>query len=452
MSAPVLEPLPVDAEVDPAARPRPTARDVLHDIASGSPLRILLAVFLSLVVGSLLIVFTNEDVLDALGYFGARPTDFFGAAGSAIGDAYAALFRGAVFNYRAESFEAAIRPLTESLRFAGPLVAAGLGIALSFRVGMFNIGGQGQMLMGAVFAGWAAANLPLPWGLHLLVAMAFGFIGAGLWAAIVGVLKAFTGAHEVIVTIMLNYIAVSLITYLMRTPVLHDMDSGNNPTARAPLPTAQLPPILGQDFSLHLGFLLCIAAVFVFWWLMERSKLGFRLRMVGLSPDAARTAGVNVKAVFIMAMVLSGLFVGLAGINQSLGRTGTFGPSVDAGIGFDAITVALLGGSRAFGVLFAGLLFGAMKAAGPSMQVQDVAPEVLIVMQGLIVLFVAAPPLVRQIFRFLPEPRVVVHTSAPRKPRVATTKSAQVPASDVDTAQGDGAGDGTATAKKESPL
>ena len=449
MSAPVLEPLPVDAEIDPAKSARPSAREVLYDIASGGPLRIFLAVLLSLIVGSLLILFTNEDVLDTLGYFGARPGDFFAASGRAIGEAYAALFRGAVFNYRAETFEAAIRPLTESLRFAGPLIAAGLGIALSFRVGMFNIGGQGQMLMGAAFAGFAAANLPLPWVLHLLVAMAFGFIGAGLWAAIVGVLKAFTGAHEVIVTIMLNYIAVSLITFFMRTPVLHDMESGNNPTARAPLPTAQLPRILGPDFSLHLGFILCIASVFAFWWLMERSKLGFRLRMVGLSPDAARTAGVNVKAVFIVAMVLSGLFVGLAGINQALGREGTFGPSIDAGIGFDAITVALLGGSRAFGVLFAGLLFGAMKAAGPAMQVQDVAPEVLIVMQGLIVLFVAAPPLVRQIFRFLPEPRVVVHTSAPRRSRV---KSAQATSAQVDTAEAEGSDEGTATVDKESPL
>ncbi|HWH97474.1 MAG TPA: ABC transporter permease, partial [Pseudolysinimonas sp.] len=176
---------------------------------------------------------------------------------------------------------------------------------------------------------------------------------------------------------------------------------------------AQFPKILGEGFDLHVGFLLCIAAVFVYWWLMERSTLGFRLRMVGLSPDAARTAGINVKVVIVTALVLSGLFVGLAGINQSLGREGTFGPSIDAGIGFDAITVALLGGSRAFGVLFAGLLFGAMKAAGPSMQVQDVAPEVLIVMQGLIVLFVAAPPLVRSIFRFLPAPRA----EQPRAPR-----------------------------------
>ena len=436
MTTPLAPQAPLDP-IDPTApvverAARPTATEVLRDIASGGPLRIFLAVLLSLAIGSLLIIFTNEDVQETLGYFGARPTDFFSAAGRAAGDAYAALFRGAIYNYNASSFEAAIRPLTESLRFAGPLIAAGLGVALGFRVGLFNIGGQGQMLMAAVFAGWASFQLHLPFGIHLVVALIFGLVGAGLWAGLVGFLKARTGEHEVIVTIMLNYIAVSLVTYLMRTPVLHDMDSGNNPTTRPPDVTAQFPKILGPDFDLHVGFVLCIAAVFVYWWLMERSTLGYRLRMVGLSPDAARTAGINVNRVFVTAMVLSGLFVGLAGVNQALGREGSFGPSIDSGIGFDAITVALLGGSRAFGVLFAGLLFGAMKAAGPSMQIQDVAPEVLIVMQGLIVLFVAAPPLVRQIFRFLPAPRVeeaVATVRTPRIDKVSTEKPATEKAS-----------------------
>jgi ABC-type uncharacterized transport system permease subunit len=384
---------------------RPTLQEVLHDIATGGPLRIFLAVILSLIVGSLLVIFTDENVLDTLGYFGSRPSDFFGAAGKSASDAAQALFRGSIYNYNAASFETAIRPLTESLRFAGPLIAAGLGIALGFRVGLFNIGGTGQLLMGAAFAGFASFQFQLPYGIHLIVAMIFGFIGAGIWAGIVGFLKAYTGAHEVIVTIMLNYVAIGIVTYLMRTPVLHDMESGSNPTTRPPEVTAQLPTLLGGGFNLHLGFILALVAVGVYWWIMERSTLGFRLRMVGINPDAARTAGINVNRIFITAMVLSGLFVGLAGINQALGRHGSFSPSVDSGIGFDAITVALLGGSRAFGVMFAGLLFGAMKAAGPTMQIQDVAPEVLTVVQSLIVLFVAAPPLVRAIFRFLPEPR-----------------------------------------------
>jgi simple sugar transport system permease protein len=392
---------------------------VLSDIASGNPVRILLAVLLSLVVASLLIIFTNEDVVSSLGYLAARPGDFFTAAGHAVGNAYAALFRGSIYNYNASSFEAAIRPLTESLRFAGPLIAAGLGIALSFRVGLFNIGGQGQLLMGAAFAAWASFQLHLPFGIHLIVAILFGLVGAGAWAGIVGFLKARTGAHEVIVTIMLNYVAISLVSYLMRTPVLQNPESGSNPVTLPPDATAQMPLLLGGGFDIHLGIILALGAVVLFWWLMERSTLGFRLRMVGLSPDAARTAGVDVNRTYIVAMVLSGLFVGLAGVNQALGRDTGFTPSIDSGIGFDAITVALLGSSRALGVLFAGLLFGALKAAGPSMQLQDVAPEILVVVQALIVLFIAAPPLVRSIFRFLPAPRVEQPQLATRrKPRL----------------------------------
>jgi simple sugar transport system permease protein len=404
---------------DTTARARPSFGEVVRDIASGSPLRILFAFLLAFAVGSLLIIFTNEDVLDTLGYFFSRPGDFFAAAARATGDAYAAMFRGSIYNYRANSFEAAVRPLTESLRFAGPLIAAGLGVALTFRVGMFNIGAQGQLLIGAIFAAWASFQLHLPYGIHLIVAMAFGFLGSALWAGIVGFLKARTGANEVIVTIMLNYVAVSLVTYLMRTPVLHDMEAGNNPTTRPPDVTAQLPKLLGDGFNLHLGFVFALLAVLVYWWLMERSTLGFRLKMVGLSPDAARTAGINVNRIFVIAMVLSGLFIGLAAINQALGRAGSFSPSIDSGIGFDAITVALLGGSRAGGVLFAGLLFGAMKAAGPAMQLEDVAPEVLSVVQALIVLFIAAPPLVRSIFRFLPAPRTEQpQLGTRRKPRL----------------------------------
>jgi simple sugar transport system permease protein len=216
---------------------------------------------------------------------------------------------------------------------------------------------------------------------------------------------------------MMNYIAVSLTTYLMRTPVLHDMESGSNPTTRPPDPNAVFPRIF-ENYDLRYSFVLCILAVVVFWWLMERSSLGFRLRMVGLNPDAARAAGVNVGRMTITAMVLSGVFVGLAGVNQSLGRDGNFGPGIDSGIGFDAITVALLGGSRAIGVLFAGLLFGALKAAGPTMQLADVPPEILGVIQGLIVLFIAAPPLVRAIFRFLPKPRELTDIATGQKPQL----------------------------------
>ena len=405
------------SEKTPAQEPSQFA-GVFREIMAGGVVRTLLAIVLAFAVGSILIIVTNEGVIESSGYFFSRPADTLGAAWEAVSNAYSALFRGSIYNYEAKTFEASVRPITETLRFAGPLIAAGLGIALGFRVGMFNIGGTGQLLIGAAFAAFASFQFHLPYGIHLVVALLFGLLGAGLWAGLVGFLKAKTGAHEVIVTIMLNYIAISLVTFFMRTPVLHDMNDGNNPSTRSPDPTAQLPKILGDDFLLHLGFPLALISVGVFWWLMERSTVGFRLRMVGLNPDAARTAGINVNNVYILAMVLSGLFVGIAAVNQALGRTGSFSPSVDAGIGFDAITVALLGNSTAVGVLLAGLLFGAMKAGGPAMQVADVAPEVLSVVQGLIVLFIAAPPLIRALFR-LPKPAPVAEVKrSQRTPRI----------------------------------
>jgi len=375
----------------------------LRDLASGTPLRTFLAIVVAFAVGAVLIIVTNEDFLAAVGYIFSRPSDAVSAAVTAVGDGYGALFRGSILNLQGDTFAQIVRPLTETLRLATPLIAAGLGIALSFRVGMFNIGGQGQLLFGAGFAAFVSFQVHLPFPLHLLLAIVVGILGAAAYGALVGFLKATTGANEVIVTIMLNYIAFYLISYLMRTPVLQDPSAGGTPKTVAPDVSAQLPPLLGGGFALHAGFILVIAATVLFWWLMERSTLGYRFRAVGLNPSAALSAGINVNRIYILAMALSAGFVGLAGVNQALGRTAGFTPTVDAGIGFDAITVALLGGSTAGGVFLAGLLFGAMKAGGPAMQVADVPPELLGVVQGVIVLLIAAPPLVRAIFR-LPAP------------------------------------------------
>ncbi|MGV9769692.1 ABC transporter permease [Microbacterium sp. NPDC003461] len=387
----------------PPSRVDSVLRDALREILAGSVVRGALAILIAFVVGAILIVSTNDNVVSSAGYFFARPMDTLSAMGHAIGEAYGALFRGAIYNTQATSFEAGIRPLTETARFAGPLIAAGLGVALSFRVGMFNIGGQGQLLVAAGCAMWAATQWQLPGGLHLVAAIVFGLIGGSVWGAIVGFLKAQTGAHEVIVTIMLNYVAVNVLTWVLRTSPMHNPGSGNDPTSMAPAETAQLPALLGPSFQLHLGFVLAIAAAVLYWWLMERSSLGFKFRAVGLNADAARTAGIDVERIYVYTMAASGAFVALAGVNQALGRTAGFTPSIDAGIGWDAITVALLGGSRAGGVVFAGLLFGAFKAASATMQFVGVAPEVMSVVQGVIVLFIAAPPLVRAIFR-LPAP------------------------------------------------
>jgi general nucleoside transport system permease protein len=408
--------------VTPDTTEQPRTNALLHEILSGSSLRTVLAIFLGFFVGSLFMIFSDETVLRALGGFFSRPGDFFAAAGAVVGSAAGAIGRGALYNPNATDVLASLRPFTESLRLAAPLIAAGLGIALGFRVGLFNIGGTGQLMFGAAWAAWISFQTPMPIVIHLIVAIVVGVLASALWGAIAGFLKAKTGAHEVIVTIMLNYIALNLVTWLMRSPaILQDPSVGGAPKTLPPDVTAQLPGILGSGYALHLGFLLVVGATVLYWWLMERSVLGYQLRMVGFNPNAARTSGINIQKVYVIAMTLSAAFVGLAAINQALGRDSGFTPSLHGGIGFDAITVALLGGGSAWGVFFAGLLFGAFKASGPAMQVAGISPEVLGIVQGAIVLFIAAPPLIRTIFR-LPHPD---RTKRKRKPEQSEEKGSK---------------------------
>jgi len=386
--------------------PKPSRWHVaLRQISTGGAAISVLSVVLALIAGSVLIAITNESVQSAAGYFFARPMDTVAAVWDAVAGAYAALFRGAVFNPNASGFAAQIRPLTESLKFATPLIAAGLGVGLAFRAGLFNIGGQGQMLMAAAGAGYIGAYLDLPVGLHLLVAVVAGVVAGGIWAGIAGYLKARTGAHEVILTIMLNNIALYLLAWMLATQGILQAPGSNNPKTAPMAETALLPNLLGDRFNLHAGFILALVAVAFTWWLLERSSLGFRLRAVGENPHAARAAGISVSRSYVIVMVIAGGLVGVAGVSQVLGTVPTgFGGDIDAGMGFDAITVALLGRSSPIGILGAGILFGAFKAGGFSMQAAEQVPnEVVLVVQSLIVLFIAAPPLVRAIFR-LPDP------------------------------------------------
>ncbi|MBD8219155.1 ABC transporter permease [Microbacterium sp. CFBP 13617] len=403
------------AEVDSAAGARVVApepateenrwRRALREVATGNAIISVLAVILALLVGAVMIAATDENVQASAVYFFARPGDTLVAIWQSVSGAYASFFQGAIYNFRRPEFATGIRPLTETLTFATPLIAAGLGVALAFRVGMFNIGGRGQMLVAAAAGGYVAFAFDLPWGLHALVALVAGVVAGALWAGIAGLLKARTGAHEVIVTIMLNYVAFYLVYYLLRTPGLLQAPGSSNPTTPAMKETAVFPDLFGPAYNLHFGFLLSLAAVVLVWWILERSSLGFRFRAVGLNPNAARVAGINVKSMYVVAMLISGGLIGLAGVDQVLGTVTTgFSSGIDAGIGFDAITVALLGRSTPVGVLVAGILFGAFKAGGFAMQAANGVPiDIVLVVQSLIVLFIAAPPLVRAIFR-LPAP------------------------------------------------
>lgn len=384
--------------------PPPRGNTILKEMLRGSAVTTILAIFLALVVGGILIAFTNEDVLEASGYFFQRPSDTFAAIWNAVYNGYEALFRGAIFNARGADFAAQIRPLTNTLGFAAPLIAAGLGVALAFRVGLFNIGARGQMLIAVGVAGLLTFGLDLPIWIHIPVTLIAGIAGGALWGAIAGLLKARTGAHEVILTIMLNYVAYYLLLWMIRTPGLLQKEGTNQALGSATPESAQFPELFGPKFPLlDLGFVIVILATLFVWWLIERSSLGLRMRAVGENPHAARAAGISVQRVYVYAMLFAGGLAGLAGMNQVQGAVTTgITETIDAGIGFDAITVALLGRSRAWGTFAAGILFGALKAGSFSMQAQDIPVDIVLVVQSLVVLFIAAPPLLRAVF-FLPK-------------------------------------------------
>lgn len=424
----VPHPEPFEPGQTPAVKPEPApaGNRILREIMGGNAVVSVLAVVLALLVGSILIVLTDPDVQAAAGYFFSRPADLFGAVGRAIGGAYSALFQGSIFNWKRDSFVDQIKPLTETLTFATPLIAAGLGVALAFRVGMFNIGGRGQIIIAAAVAGWISWSFPMPFFVHMLVCVVGAIVGGAFWGGIVGFLKARTGAHEVIVTIMLNYVAFLLVSFLLRTPGALQAPGSNNPKSPPALETAIMPTLsdlLGVGtYRLHFGFVLVILATLYVWYILNRSSLGFRFRAVGENPHAARVAGIDVKLVYVLAMVMSGGLIGLAGASQVLGTTTSgFSAGVDAGIGFDAITVALLGRSRPWGVFFSGILFGALKAGGYTMQASQGVPiDIILVVQSVIVLLIAAPPLVRTVFR-LPTPAgIPVLRRAGRQPKVVT--------------------------------
>jgi simple sugar transport system permease protein len=296
----------------------------------------------------------------------------------------------------------AIQPFSETLTEATPLLLGGLAVGLAFRAGLFNSGGQGQLIMGAICATYVGFSLDGPPVIAMLLAVLAGLAGGGAYGAIVGILKARTGAHEVIVTIMLNYVALAFLAWLIFTETFHNEEEAQ-PLSKSVSIDARLPHLLGDDLRVNAGLLFAAAAVGFCWWLLNRSTLGFQLRAVGANANAARTAGMSVGRSQIMAMLISGSLMGIVGATQVLGTANAnnaLTPQIDAGLGFTAITVALLGRASPIGTVFAALLFGALQAGGRSMQGNaGVSLEIVTVIQALIVLFVAAPPLVRGIFR-----------------------------------------------------
>jgi simple sugar transport system permease protein len=350
-----------------------------------------LALFTALVIGGLVMVFTDPNTLDAWGSFFRHPLDALEASWDLVRDSYKALWDSSLGTPRAIG-----RTLVE----ATPLALGGLSVALAFRAGLFNIGAAGQLIVGATCAGFVGFTWHLPAPIHLPLAVAAGFAGGAAWGSIAGVLKARTGAHEVITTIMLNYISYRLLDYCLRSD-LFQPPGRDDLLSKPVLDTARLPNITIGEITFHAGLFLALAAAVAVWWLLERSTVGFRMRAVGVNPFAARYAGMSVGAMYILAMLLAGGLAGLMGTVNILGRPSfTLTSTYYFFLGFDAIAVALLGRANPFGVLGAAFLFGVLRAGSTGMQAATETPvDIIVVIQALIILFVAAPALVRQIYR-----------------------------------------------------
>lgn len=375
----------------------------------------LLALVLGLVVGAIVITTTSPVVLDAWrGIFHS-----WGAPGHAlkvtfdnVGAAYRTMFEGSIISpsdfwhslTTGQGWTTALTPLSETLTYATPLIIASIGVGIAFQTGIFNIGANGQAVLGGIAGTVIGSMLHLPAVLHLPLTLLAGVGGGMLAGSVPGLLKALTGAHEVIVTIMFNYVMYAFLLYVvLSTPF--QQPGQQNDISRTIDPSAQLAPLFGTSSGLRVNYGIFVAAAVVIfaWWFLDRSSLGFDFRVTGANPSAARASGINARAVIVFVFLISGGLAGLAGIVQAASTTHFIDGGFligNAGIGFTAITVALLGRNRPMGIVWASLLFAALGVGGRAMQATTGIPlDLATVIQSAIVLFVATPVLVKEIFR-----------------------------------------------------
>jgi simple sugar transport system permease protein len=366
-----------------------------------------LAIFSALVLGAILILVTTPAVLHSWGRIGSRPGAAFSTSWRTIAAAYSAMFEGSLFAPSAIShavstghgWTTALTPISETLVSATPLILAGTGVAIGFSTGVFNIGAQGQLIAGALGALFVGFEVHAPIGVHLPLVILGGAAGGAIAGFIPGVLKARTGAHEVITTIMLNYVFLDLLTYLLTTPPFQQPGQANAISRTMPS-TAILPHLFGSTLRVNVGLLVALAVSLGAAWFTRRSTAGFSFRVIGLNPSAGRTAGMDVRRITILVLTLSGALAGLAGMATLSGTDFFLSTGYGGNIGFDAITVALLGRNRPLGVLLGSLLFAALITGGRYMQsYTGVDLDLTTVIQAIIVFFVATPALVREVFR-----------------------------------------------------
>jgi simple sugar transport system permease protein len=319
---------------------------------------------------------------------------------------YAAIFNGTGLNWlfpwvSGQERTIAALDLQQTLVATAPLILTGLAVAFAFRAGLFNIGAQGQYTVGSVIAVWVATSLPhMNPVLHIILAVVLAAVAGGVWAAIAGWLKAVAGTHEVISTIMLNWIAIWVATYLFQEDgPLQDPHALGNPVSKTIPSKVHLPVIWGNPNlqGLHIGIFIALGAAMTFWAIMNRSTLGYEVRAVGHNPDAARGAGINVARNYVVTMAICGVFAGLAAAVDVLGWQFLVSTNdvLLSQVGFLGIAVALLGRNTAVGTVAAALLFGALETGTAADNINanvinpELAPQLTLVIEGLVVLLVS---------------------------------------------------------------
>jgi simple sugar transport system permease protein len=387
-----------------------TTGALIQAITQGSSVVVtILAIFLALVIGGILIVFSDPIVTKAWSHLFSAPGFALGQTWDSVSFAYSQMFEGAILNpatisaaFHGGSIAAIFYPLSTTAAQATPLILTGLSVAIAFRAGLFNIGAAGQWVGAACVATWLGFGVSLPPVIHVVVCVIGAFVGGAVIGWFVGILKARTGAHEVIVTIMLNYVMYDLLEYLLSHPAMLQEPHQTNEIAPFVANDANLGHVGGPPPQVGIGFLIAVAAAMAVAWLLSRSTAGFQFRTVGASPSAARTAGINVERSWIWVMLIAGGLAGLSAATVVLGTNTQLTYNSYGTYGSDGITVALLGRAKPWGVVFAGLLFGALQTGGTYVEAAtlgQVPADIVEVLEGLIVLFVAAPALIRAVFR-----------------------------------------------------
>ena len=368
-----------------------------------------LALFTALVIGGIFIVLTDPKFYVA---WSVSVVAGLKEAASILVVAYRSLFNGAVGNISEiiaalqsgdpEAIRKAFNPFFESLVAATPYIYGGLSVALAFRAGLFNVGAEGQIFIGAACAAFAGYSLGwLPWFLQMPLAFLAGALGGAFWGFIPGWLKAKTGAHEVINTIMMNYIAFRFSDWLLTGPMKRPGSA--NPVSPFVTEAAKLPRLFDDPIRFHLGFFLALGMAWLVYWFLFRTRWGFDLRTVGANPHAARYAGMVVSVTIILAMSLAGGLAGMAGGNEVLGVNYNLAMAFSSGYGFDSIAIALLGRSHPLGVVLAAILFGALRNGATQMQlVAGIPIDIISIFQALVLVFIATPAIIRTIYHLKP--------------------------------------------------